>query len=82
MSYPVKEFAGPDPTSADIKKTFKSKSTSKYFDPCEESSRASLKCLDKNAYDREACSDFFRAYRECKARWMEERRKDRKLGIL
>jgi hypothetical protein len=24
MSYPVKEFAGPDPTNADIKKTFKS----------------------------------------------------------
>lgn len=40
-----------------------------------------MKCLDKNGYDRDKCTDFFRAYKECKKQWLEDRREDRRNGI-
>ena len=81
MSNIVREFAGPDPTRPDIKSTFSQKGKSKFFDPCAEASKASMKCLDRNDYDKEKCADFFRAYRECKSRWLEDRKEDRRRGL-
>ncbi|KAJ7224379.1 hypothetical protein GGX14DRAFT_649992 [Mycena pura] len=48
--------------------------------PCEGASKASLKCMDLNNYDRSACMDYFQAYRDCKAAWIERRRDDRRAG--
>eukprot|EP00892_Ulva_mutabilis_P010706 jgi/Ulvmu1/8007/UM004_0243.1 len=35
-------------------------------DPCFQRHEASLKCLDKNAYDRTKCEEEFEMYRECR----------------
>lgn len=50
-------------------------------DPCDVARKESMKCLDKNNYNREACSDFFRNYRECKKTWLDQRREDRRNGL-
>jgi len=65
----------------DYKETFKNrKVVSEYADPCSLAAKESFKCLDRNDYDRDACLDYFRAYRECKATWMKQRREDRRAG--
>ncbi|ETW78986.1 hypothetical protein HETIRDRAFT_49646 [Heterobasidion irregulare TC 32-1] len=48
--------------------------------PCEDASKASMDCLNRNDYDRDKCLDFFQAYRDCKKAWMEQRRADRQAG--
>ncbi|KAG7444293.1 uncharacterized protein BT62DRAFT_899827 [Guyanagaster necrorhizus] len=48
--------------------------------PCEAASKASLSCLSRNDYDRDACQAYFQAYRDCKAAWLQQRRDDRKAG--
>ncbi|KAK0497191.1 hypothetical protein EDD18DRAFT_1161053 [Armillaria luteobubalina] len=53
---------------------------SKFIDPCEAASKASLSCLSRNNYDRDACQAYFQAYRDCKAAWLQQRRDDRKAG--
>ncbi|KAF8603839.1 hypothetical protein BDV93DRAFT_492995 [Ceratobasidium sp. AG-I] len=50
---------------------------SKFIDPCEGASKASYACLNKNNFDRDKCSEYFEAYRECKAAWLQQRRTDR-----
>ena len=40
--------------------------------PCEEATKASYKCLDKFDYDRDKCTDFFQAYRDCKKAWVRQ----------
>ncbi|KAH7917487.1 hypothetical protein BV22DRAFT_1026264 [Leucogyrophana mollusca] len=52
----------------------------KHTDPCEDAAKASMKCMDRNAYDREKCMDFFQAYRDCKKVWLDQRREDRRAG--
>ncbi|RSH95245.1 Mitochondrial copper homeostasis protein [Saitozyma podzolica] len=65
----------------DWKKTFKGRQTiSKFADPCEAASKASLDCLERAHYNRDECVDFFKAYRECKGKWLEQRREDRRMG--
>ncbi|KAI0704306.1 hypothetical protein BC835DRAFT_1262118 [Cytidiella melzeri] len=59
---------------------FKNRPMSKFVDPCEEAAKASYKCLDKFDYDRDKCTDFFQAYRDCKKTWMEQRKADRRAG--
>lgn len=49
-------------------------------DPCEDARKDSMRCLDKNNYDRDACTDFFKSYRECKKKWLDQRRQDRRDG--
>jgi len=44
--------------------------TSQFSDPCDEASKASMDCLNKNDYDRDKCLDFFQAYRDCKKAWV------------
>lgn len=34
--------------------------------PCNAEYTASLKCLDRNRYDKEACAAYFDAYKECR----------------
>ncbi|KXL48644.1 MAG: hypothetical protein FE78DRAFT_29013 [Acidomyces sp. 'richmondensis'] len=60
---------------------FQSKRNSEYFDPCQEAADRSWKCLRRNGGDRLLCTDYFDAYKECKKRWMEERKEaKRKAG--
>ncbi|CAZ79817.1 unnamed protein product [Tuber melanosporum] len=35
------------------------KSSSQYFDPCQEAANRSIRCLNRNAGDRTMCSDYF-----------------------
>nr|POE63483.1 cytochrome c oxidase-assembly factor cox23, mitochondrial [Quercus suber] len=51
---------------------FTSKRNSEYFDPCQEAADRSLRCLRRNGGDRKMCTDYFDAYKDCKAKWMEE----------
>ncbi|KAG8888238.1 Mitochondrial copper homeostasis protein [Tulasnella sp. 403] len=42
----------------------------KFVDPCAGASKASLKCLDQNNYNKSACTAYFEAYKECKKAWV------------
>lgn len=66
-----------DPNSAENRFNFKNKEPSKFYDPCSESSRMSINCLEQNQDNKAACKEFFLAYRECKKKWMEERRRNK-----
>ncbi|KAI8324432.1 hypothetical protein GQ54DRAFT_62895 [Martensiomyces pterosporus] len=59
---------------------FENKKSSKFMDPCAIEAKASFKCLDENNYDKNLCSEYFAAYRECKQMWVQERRKARLSG--
>ncbi|OMH80070.1 Cytochrome c oxidase-assembly factor COX23, mitochondrial [Zancudomyces culisetae] len=56
---------------------FESKLPGKYLNPCELESRNSLKCLEKNNFDKKYCREYFEAYNECKKLWINERKKAR-----
>ncbi|KAJ7281797.1 hypothetical protein C8J57DRAFT_1298567 [Mycena rebaudengoi] len=64
----------------DYREQFQGRESSKFIDPCEAASKASLKCMDKNNYDRSECMDYFQAYRDCKAAWIQRRKDDRRNG--
>lgn len=66
-----------DPESTWNRFRFQAKGDSQYFDPCEESSKLSMKCLELNNYDRDLCHEYFDAYRECKKQWLQSRRRDK-----
>lgn len=68
-----------NPESGLSKYRFAVKDASQYFDPCQESSRMSFNCLDRNNYDRDMCKEYFDAYRECKKQWLRARRENRSL---
>ncbi|AWU74997.1 hypothetical protein CAS74_003356 [Pichia kudriavzevii] len=69
------------PTQRSIKDKFIVKEPSKYFDPCQESSKMAIRCMENHDEDyKEVCGEYFRAYRECKKEWMEQRRKDNRSG--
>ncbi|KAM6494441.1 hypothetical protein JOM56_010802 [Amanita muscaria] len=53
---------------------------SKFIDPCVAASEASMECLNRNNYDRDACLDYFQAYRDCKKAWIQQRKADRQAG--
>ncbi|KAF2810406.1 uncharacterized protein BDZ99DRAFT_462981 [Mytilinidion resinicola] len=57
---------------------YENKPFSQYFDPCEEAAQRSLRCLYRNEGDREMCTDFFQAYRDCKKQWMKDKAAARK----
>ncbi|ORY33112.1 hypothetical protein BCR39DRAFT_521321 [Naematelia encephala] len=72
---PTKDLEAPQ----DYKEVFGSRSApSKFADPCEAASRAALDCLERAHYNRNECMDFFKAYRECKKNWIEQRKTDRR----
>ncbi|KAL6948607.1 Mitochondrial copper homeostasis protein [Hanseniaspora vineae] len=62
------------PDSSLNKMKFVVKGASQFYDPCEESSKMSFKCLELNDYDRDMCRQYFDAYRECKKQWLSHRR--------
>lgn len=64
----------------DFVKVMGGKTVSKYTDPCAKASELSMKCLEKNSYDRTKCADEFNNYRECKKAWIQQRRTDRLNG--
>ncbi|GAA5956256.1 hypothetical protein JCM8115_001669 [Rhodotorula mucilaginosa] len=71
---------GQKPTSYDD--AFRSREAhTKFADPCALAREESMKCLDKNAYDKSKCTRFFEAYRDCKKDWLSQRREDRRAGL-
>ncbi|KAF3029329.1 hypothetical protein E8E15_008323 [Penicillium rubens] len=40
-------------------KKFTHKHASEYYDPCQDFADRSLKCMKRNAFDREMCHDYF-----------------------
>lgn len=74
------KFYPDNPTDKSHKKAFKAKEPSQFYDPCAEASRMSLKCMERNNFDRDKCMEYFHAYRECKKDWQERRKKDRREG--
>jgi cytochrome c oxidase assembly protein subunit 23 len=67
---PAVSYDYPDPTTQTEKNAFRTKGASKFYDPCGPASQASMKCLDRNNYDRSKCQEAFDAYRECKRLWV------------
>ncbi|KAG0195913.1 Mitochondrial copper homeostasis protein [Mortierella sp. GBA30] len=69
----------------EFNKGYHAKAQSQYMDPCQAQTKASMKCMDENNYDKRRCTKFFKDYSDCKKKWMaslrEERRK-RNLGIM
>ncbi|KXG52588.1 uncharacterized protein PGRI_088720 [Penicillium griseofulvum] len=51
-------------------KKFTHKHASEYYDPCQDFADRSLKCMKRNAFERELCHDYFQAYRDCKKNWV------------
>lgn len=49
---------------------FKSVNSDLYISPCAAASKASMDCLSRNDYDRDACLEYFQAYRDCKNTWV------------
>ena len=66
-----------NPTSFESQMQFNIKEPSLYFDPCEESARMSRRCLEDNWDNpdkKTICKEFFKAYKDCKAMWISQRR--------
>ena len=38
---------------------YRSKRSSEFFDPCQEFANASIKCMHRNAGDKDMCKDYF-----------------------
>ncbi|KAL3481651.1 cytochrome c oxidase-assembly factor cox23 [Aspergillus californicus] len=70
------ELVSPN-TWGKAERKFTNKPASEYYDPCQEFADRSLKCMKRNASDREMCGDYFQAYRDCKKQWLTQK----KLGI-
>ncbi|KAK2073265.1 hypothetical protein P8C59_007556 [Phyllachora maydis] len=69
---------GDHPWSEETKGKFKSKSKSKFLDPCQEAADKSIRCLRRNDGDRSMCQDYFQAYRDCKKEWINKRKEERR----
>ncbi|PRT54451.1 Cytochrome c oxidase-assembly factor COX23, mitochondrial [Wickerhamiella sorbophila] len=61
-----------DPTSEKKLMRFRNKGHSEFYDPCSEAAKMSMKCLERNNYDRKKCKDYFQAYRDCTAEWRKK----------
>lgn len=62
---------------ADRLKRFRDQRTN----PCLKESKASMKCLDENNYDKNKCAMYFEAYKECKKSWNERKAARRRQGL-
>lgn len=69
----AKDNAG-EPWDSKTSEKFNSKLPGEYLDPCQEAASRSLKCLHRNGGDREMCTDYFQAYRDCKQQWLSARK--------
>ncbi|KAG0001281.1 Mitochondrial copper homeostasis protein [Entomortierella chlamydospora] len=69
----------------EFNKNYYAKAQSRYMDPCQAQTKASMKCMDENNYEKRRCTRFFKDYSDCKKKWMETLREDRRkknLGIV
>ena len=71
------QFYPDNPESSYAKYRFMTKEATQYYDPCQESSKMSFKCLELNNYDKSKCKEYFDAYKECKKQWLASRRQNR-----
>ncbi|EFR01692.1 cytochrome c oxidase-assembly factor COX23, mitochondrial [Trichophyton rubrum MR1459] len=53
---------------------FRNKSASEYMDPCQDFADRSIKCMRRNNGDRDMCTDYFQAYRDCKKAWLNQKK--------
>ncbi|KAI5838564.1 hypothetical protein DFP73DRAFT_564504 [Morchella snyderi] len=67
-----------NPTDPKVTAKFNNKASSQYFDPCQEAADRSLRCLHRNPGDKDMCTDYFQAYRDCKKKWIEERKEEKR----
>jgi cytochrome c oxidase assembly protein subunit 23 len=58
-----------------------SKNASEFYDPCQDFAERSIKCMRRNAGDRDMCHDYFQAYRDCKKEWITQRKLARMTGL-
>lgn len=69
------------PTQRLHKDRFIIKEPSRFYDPCAESSKMAIRCMEQHNEDyKEVCGEYFKAYRECKKEWMEQRKRDTRNG--
>lgn len=69
------------PAEREHRDSFIAKGPSKFYDPCAESSKMAVRCMERHDHDyKEVCSEYFQAYRECKKEWLEARRQARNKG--
>ncbi|PGH15869.1 hypothetical protein AJ80_05400 [Polytolypa hystricis UAMH7299] len=55
---PAEEKDG-DATWKKVETQFKSKPASEFLDPCQDFANRSIKCMRRNANDRDLCQDYF-----------------------
>lgn len=67
------KFYPDSPTHFSHKARFTIKGPSQFYDPCAEASKMSMKCLERNNYDKDMCIEYFKAYKECKQEWVSIR---------
>ncbi|KAG7195253.1 Mitochondrial copper homeostasis protein [Scheffersomyces spartinae] len=70
------KFYPDNPTNHKHKYNWVMKEPTKFYDPCEESRQASMDCMLRTQ-DKSDCEDFFKAYRECKADFFANKRKEK-----
>ncbi|ODQ63490.1 hypothetical protein NADFUDRAFT_84159 [Nadsonia fulvescens var. elongata DSM 6958] len=75
------KFYPDNPTAMEHKRAIRTKMPTQFYDPCAEASKMSLACMERNNFERDNCIEYFKAYRECKKAWAEERKKDRRNGF-
>ncbi|KAF9965469.1 Mitochondrial copper homeostasis protein [Mortierella alpina] len=61
----------------EFNKGYHAKAQSQYLDPCQAQTKASMKCMDENNYDKRRCTRFFKDYTDCKKKWASEELKGR-----
>ncbi|KAG9071837.1 Mitochondrial copper homeostasis protein [Linnemannia hyalina] len=74
-----------DDEMKEFNKGYYAKAQSQYLDPCQAQTKASMKCMDANGFDKKKCTKFFKDYSDCKRKWLETLREDRRkrnLGIM
>ncbi|KAF9573524.1 Mitochondrial copper homeostasis protein [Mortierella alpina] len=77
----------------EFNKGYHAKAQSQYLDPCQAQTKASMRCMDENNYDKRRCTRFFKDYTDCKKKWasrnaggaimesLREERRRKNLGI-
>ncbi|RPA83375.1 cytochrome c oxidase-assembly factor cox-23, mitochondrial [Ascobolus immersus RN42] len=61
-----------DPAGDEARMRYRSKAVSEYYDPCGEAAKRSIRCLHRNQNEKDLCSAYFEAYRDCKKRWLDD----------
>jgi len=54
----------------EFNKGYYQKAQSQYLDPCQAQTKASMKCMEANNFDKRRCTRFFKDYSDCKKKWV------------